>query len=458
MSMTNLPPSEVALRPTPAQKKLLHALGTTLSQYAKSAKSLLTGKYQHLREIAPAHLVNPGNILVGLCSDGVVVRFEQKTNDSRVIAALLEGDLTTGVLLLSQNAIFCHPKDRVDTPPPDSLGIDLKLFITDPATNLQTPILSNKIWFDAPLDPPVELPRPPQKPFCALSVRSYLDLQFSGVLAPTDKNSSTVGEHFLTRSRMKLGVGWECIEVFPNVQIKNWKPEYARVWAENDILASALMHSLNEAQYQTLDPRAESRRHFARLLAEFKALLDTSPAEEVLQQFLKSHPGLLCPAHTRMWPKLSIGAHTTDFVFREANDDYLLVEIERSTHKLFNRDGHTASALNHAIGQISDWKRYIEDNLSTVQRELGLDGVSANPRGLIIIGRANTVSDQNRRKLVQMQNEHPKLKILTYDDVYDNAKSVVENLLGPLLDIGGQTYFLGKAPLPASAPGVGHEH
>ena len=45
-----------------------------------------------------------------------------------------------------------------------------------------------------------------------------------------------------------------------------------------------------------------------------------------------------------------------------------------------------------------------------------------------------------------MQNEHPKLKIMTYDDVYENAQSVGQNLLGPLVDVGAQTYYLGKVP------------
>jgi hypothetical protein len=63
-----------------------------------------------------------------------------------------------------------------------------------------------------------------------------------------------------------------------------------------------------------------------------------------------------------MWPKLQLGATVTDFVFRDANHEYLLVELERSTLKLFRRDGHATSELTHAQGQIVDWKRYLEDN------------------------------------------------------------------------------------------------
>lgn len=48
-----------------------------------------------------------------------------------------------------------------------------------------------------------------------------------------------------------------------------------------------------------------------------------------------------------------------------------------------------------------------------------------------------------------MENESPKSKILTYDDMYDSAKTVIENILGPLNGGVGNTrvyYFEGSAP------------
>jgi hypothetical protein len=100
--------------------------------------------------------------------------------------------------------------------------------------------------------------------------------------------------------------------------------------------------------------------------------------------------------------------------------------------------------LNHARGQIQDWRRYLEDNLSTVQRELGLQGISPSPRCLIVIGRVDSLSPENHRKLAVIENEAPRLKILTYDGVLENAKAVAENLLGPLWNVQGNTriYYL----------------
>jgi hypothetical protein len=99
------------------------------------------------------------------------------------------------------------------------------------------------------------------------------------------------------------------------------------------------------------------------------------------------------------------------------------------------------------MNQVSDWRRYIEDNRQTVQQELGLRGISVNPRALIVIGRRAMLTAENIRKLETMANEMPRLRILTYDDVLTVARATAENILGPLWDGGGdaQIYFLPPA-------------
>ena len=147
----------------------------------------------------------------------------------------------------------------------------------------------------------------------------------------------------------------------------------------------------------------------------------------------------MCAAHVAVWPKLDLGNRQTDFVFRDATGNYLLVELEKSTVSLFRKDGHTANGLNVARGQVQDWLRYIEDNLHTTQNELGLTGISVNPNCLIVIGRSRGLTKQDRRKLRTIENESPNLRIMTYDDVHDDAKAVIENLLGPIWETSGGT-------------------
>ncbi len=159
---------------------------------------------------------------------------------------------------------------------------------------------------------------------------------------------------------------------------------------------------------------------------------------------------MLSPTNIGFWPKLELGARQTDFVFREATGDYVLVELERSTHRLFIGDGQTSAPLNHACGQILDWKRYLEDNLRTVQTEKGLAGISVNPKSLVVIGRSDTLMAEHRRKLTTLENQYPKLKIMTYDDIYESTKALAENLFGPIWETGPNTevYYLPQG-LPA---------
>lgn len=412
-------------------------IGATIKAYLNATQQLLAEKYVHLQDIVPNHLLNPGNVLIANCSDGVVIRYEPKNESLRTFVAVTDDSFSNLAYQCSQQLICCQKNKNLlhDFTPK---GIELGLFISDSPTNITNPFATININFDVFYEPPLQQASPPQKPFCLLSVLNSFEFNIEGEMLNTDGKAN--GQKFVTRTKMKLPVGWDCIEVYPDTNINCWKPEYALVWAESDILASALTFHMQESSYQQLDPKAEARRQYSKLLDEFRALLDSNPErEQTLQTFLQTHPTLLCPAHTKMWPKLDLGAKETDFVFCDANNEYLLIELEKSTHKLFNKDGHLSAAVSHAQGQVTDWKRYLEDNLATVQRELKLTSISANPSALIIIGRSKTLTEENRRKLTSIHNEHPKTRILTYDEVYNNAKTVIENLLGPIWEAGGNT-------------------
>jgi len=425
-------------KPSQEEQKIVNRVGATVKAYLKSVEELLSNKYAHLRQLTPTYLANPGKVLVLCCPDGVIIRFEQKIDKKQIFYGWLPETISRATAKISENVIHCH-SDRNFTSTISKDGVEIKLFTTNGVSKQQNVICSFRIGFDSVIEQPNELPKPPQKPYCLLSVKNSFEIQMLGVLTGKDETIDE-GKRVLIRSKISLPVGWECIEIYPFFELKRWKPKYASVWAEKDLLAAIMTNQFKESHYQSLDPKSVARQSLAKILKDYKTLLDSNPdREEVLQCFLRDNPSLLCPTFTKKWPKLSLGAHDTDFVFREAAGDYLLVELERQDDPLFITNGHTSAKLNHAKGQILDWKRYIEDNLSTVQTELGLTGISANPNSLLVIGRSHSLSRENRRKLVTIENQCPKVKIMTYDDVYENAKAVIENLLGPVWDVGGNT-------------------
>lgn len=424
---------------TTEEEATAQTVGKAFKKYIEAVIELVNGQYQHLRDLLPAYLVDPGNCLAVICTDGIVIRYERKTPEERKRAvAVIRQSHREVATLLSQNLIHIESPEA-PLPVGENFGVEFKLIVRSPSQGKDQDLVAARIWFQAKDANPRQPLSPGSKPYCLLSVRNQLDIELHGVMG-ADGDPSTLEQPFIARSTIRLLAGWDCIEVFPGLDLAAWNADFAPLWAERDILGAALIAHTNAAQLSNLDPRASTRRQYGELLAQFRALLDSNPdREQVLQSFLQSNPVLLCPTHVHMWPKLQLGATVTDFVFRDANHEYLLVELERSTLKLFRRDGHATSELTHAQGQILDWKRYLEDNLQTVQRELGLVGITANPSGLLVIGRSSSLSPQDRRKLQAMGADSPKLRIMTYDDVYENAKAVLENLLGPMWDAGGST-------------------
>jgi hypothetical protein len=425
------------------QQQIVRQVAETIHTYLVAAEELLEGKYTHLKDWAPIHLANSGNVLVACCPDGVVIRYERKVDQKRVVGGWFPETLPQVASVVSQSVVHCYTERHYTSAIPTA-GTEIKLFKQSAGSGIREEIASARIGVEAIIERPERLPQPPHKPFCLLSVLNNIEIHLL-IEALQDHASIKEGQRALVRSLIRLPVGWECIEVYPFVDRVQWQPDYAPFWAENDLLAAVVARQFQENQFQSLDPKAEARRQVAQLLQSYKDLLDSNPErEEILQKFLCDHPFLLCPTHTKMWPKLPLGAHKTDFVFQEAIGDYVLVELERATYRLFLKDGHPSHELNHARGQITDWKRYLEDNLSTVQRELGLTGISTNPKSLIVIGRSQSLTSQDRRKLVTIENESPKTKIMTYDDVLENARAIIENLLGPLWEapVNTRIYYL----------------
>jgi len=428
---------------TPEQEAIVDAVSSAVKRYIKNTETLASGKYAHLREKIPEYMANPGNLFIAVCTDGVVIRYERKTLADRKFAiTVVPHNIAEAAAMLSQNLVYIESPE-LPHPQNENFGVELKFSVHSPSKETSKDIVATRIWFQTKPLLPGQDELPGTKPYCLLSVRNQLDIEIHGELV-SEAGAATSTQPFVARSTMRLMAGWDCIEVFPGFKREVWNADFAPLWAEHDVLGAALIAHTRDAHLSTLDPRASARRQYAVLLAAFKALLDTNPdREQALQTFLQDNPMLLCPTHVRAWPKLPLGSKVTDFVFRDATQDYLLVEIERSTLQLFRQDGHPTADLTHAQGQIIDWKRYLEDNLHTVQRELGLTGITPNPNGLLVIGRSQTLSANDRRKLQTMANESPKLRIMTYDDVYENAKAVFENLLGPMWDTGGDTqiYF-----------------
>jgi hypothetical protein len=229
--------------------------------------------------------------------------------------------------------------------------------------------------------------------------RSRLEFSLDGVEVNEPRNVDE-GRAFQVRKEFILPLYWDAISIFPWVRPAIWRELNFRQIAERHFFETAFQATKREYLWLQQSSQARLREYYKSIVDEFDNILakpDTK--EEHLQQFLTRFPEVISPGYKRAIPKQALGPHVTDFIIEERAGEYLLVELESPQRRLFNRSGHEAADLTTARGQIHDWIRYIQDNKSTVERELKLNGISANPRSLVVIGRSNKLSKENRRKL-----------------------------------------------------------
>ncbi|NQU19913.1 MAG: DUF4263 domain-containing protein [Candidatus Nealsonbacteria bacterium] len=158
-----------------------------------------------------------------------------------------------------------------------------------------------------------------------------------------------------------------------------------------------------------------------KLLADFRELLDQTAAdnskEEVLQVFLKEHPLVLTP-HARLIPKQKLGEDfCTDFVLIDMLDQgprYTLVEIEKSSHEVFTKNGELRSEVHHAIHQTCEWDSWLQKHSGYVREKLqGFE----SPQYMVVIGRSTKFTDGNREYLRAYNRRLNDTQLITYDDV-----------------------------------------
>jgi ppGpp synthetase/RelA/SpoT-type nucleotidyltranferase len=172
------------------------------------------------------------------------------------------------------------------------------------------------------------------------------------------------------------------------------------------------------------------------ILNQFQKLINNNKIHEKkdIHPFLEKHFFILHPNPAELFSEVAIGLGTEfkiDFLIRESDGKYLLVEIENPKHPLFIKAGDFSCQVNHALKQVEDWQQWIEDNLPLVQRKYP-DMIS--PCGLVVIGRSQNLSNRERQRLERRNiNFRGKIIIWTYDDLVKNAKSFIESIKNNLL-------------------------
>lgn len=172
-----------------------------------------------------------------------------------------------------------------------------------------------------------------------------------------------------------------------------------------------------------------------KVIAEFEALIAKEDVDEVrdVLPFLgkPEHWVILSPTAQHIWPEKMLGNKwRVDFVVKEFDGTYTATEVESPKKRLY-KTGQAVEPYaewTHAEQQVRDYCNFIDMNRDYVEREEGLAGV-LRPRGLVIIGRRETLTEEGKKKLAERNTDNGRYQTITFDDLLDQAKTVVKRLM-----------------------------
>ena len=184
---------------------------------------------------------------------------------------------------------------------------------------------------------------------------------------------------------------------------------------------------LSTAREQAASPE-KTVELLAQKVGQFRDLLTGGAREEEIQIFLKENSFFLKPV-SEVIPKQKLGEDfITDFVLLNILDQgpsYTLVEIERASDKVLTKDKLLTEPVNRAIKQTRDWDVWLEQNKAYIQGKLrGFE----TPQYLVVIGRSNEMSDEEKAYLRSYNREYKNISLLTYDDLLKQAEEFLESL------------------------------
>jgi hypothetical protein len=169
---------------------------------------------------------------------------------------------------------------------------------------------------------------------------------------------------------------------------------------------------------------------YQKKIEEYRELINKGVEESEFQKFFEENPPFLDPKVKDPMPKKSFGGeHFPDFLLLLHNVNYLVVEIEKPSDRLFNQKGDPTAELSHAQQQVRDclkwaieWKEFL--------RGRGCPNISAdNTRGLVVIGKSSSLASDELDKLENLNAEvRSRYEIKTFDRILAENEAILANL------------------------------
>lgn len=170
------------------------------------------------------------------------------------------------------------------------------------------------------------------------------------------------------------------------------------------------------------------------VLNEFRDLIESKPHDEPsFQKFLTKHPQILDPLALRVWPQPDIfGFREPDFVIQRADGTYLIVELECPKKLLITASGHLSADVTHAEKQATDYRRYIFQKFSEVEKHFPQ---FQEPDCLVVVGVERALSVEQRQALQDANQNRKNVRIVGFDWLLERSKTIAGNLIQSDIEI-----------------------
>jgi hypothetical protein len=187
-------------------------------------------------------------------------------------------------------------------------------------------------------------------------------------------------------------------------------------------------NTLKEFHKEIITTYSESAIRLTKgMIEEFQTLVnDSSLSEETYQTFLSKNPVFIDPLANAVISKQKLGIeHVTDFVLKLHDNSYVLVEIEKPRDRIFTQANDFTADFIHAYGQVLDFQQWVDQSNGYANKHM--PSISA-PKGLLIIGMRNQLSEENLTKLHRFCVNSKHIDILTFDDLLTRAENLYKNI------------------------------
>lgn len=190
---------------------------------------------------------------------------------------------------------------------------------------------------------------------------------------------------------------------------------------------------------EVLSERVELRLGDARRAsAEFSALLeDPGTTETKLQRFIEENPWLLGLHYARIRPRHPLPRGQLDFILERYDGFHDLLELKAPSDPIIEAPSEDppppankyklSTSLSRAIAQVHVYRHVLSEYATASEELYGLPE-SRDPRIMIVIGRADSMSADRARVLREFNRSLHRVEIVPYDLLARRAEAILDSV------------------------------